>query len=893
MMPDRWERVQALFEEALASGPDERTVLLEHRCAGDAELLLEVSSLLRAAEAAGPADDLAERVVAPVMEQFSEMPMPGTRIGPWRITRVLGEGGMGTVYEAEREDPELRQVVALKLVRDGLSAELRRRFVHERQIVARLEHPNIARLLDGGVTDRGRPYFAMELVDGIPIDRFCDQHGLPIRVRLQLFLRVCGAVAHAHRALIVHRDLKPANVLVTEGGEVKLLDFGIAKIMSGSIAEGIANTSTGLRLLTPSYASPEQIRGEPIGTATDVYSLGVILYELLTGRRPYRTTSTVRHEIEQAICTEEPERPSTAVRREVAGGRSDTVVSYSRDGDRRQLRRQLLGDLDVIALRALEKDPGQRYHSVDALADDISRHLAGQPVLARRHTVGYRARSFARRNRVWVLAAIVAGVSLLGGSVAALWHAAEARAQATHAAAERDRARLEAEKATAVSEFLTSLFSASTPEEARGAMLTAHELLERGASRVNTELQAQPEIRATMMGVIGKAYLALGDLPRAQPLLDSALSLRASGGAERAEYADALGDVAAAHAQAGQFAAAESLAVQVVALRRRLLPETDERVAASVENVGAIAHQRGELDRAEPLLREGLAMRLLHGANERTTAATMVSLAHLLKEKGVLEEADSLLAAAIRIQRRALGEHHPQLALSLNNRATLLYERTLYDSAEAPLRESLAIRRRVLGDVHPDVARTMNNLAALREKQGHLAEAEALYRESLELKRRSLPAGHPSIAINLNNLALLVQRDGRLREAEALFRESLAIRRSAIGSDHPLVATSAANLGNFLAEARRFPEALALQREALAIRERRLPPAHWTTANAATDLGATLALLGRHVEAEPLLVRGYEGLLSARGAKDNYTKKAKQRLDEHRARRVVRASGNR
>ena len=450
MNPDRWQRLQTLFNAAVEMTPDQRGAYLADACDDDLSLARQVESLLVSSDEAG---QFIEGAVEEAAASAARADMIGRRIGPYEVVGELGHGGMGTVYLARRADAEYESLVAIKLVRGVHSASLLGRFRSERQILASLSHPNIARLLDGGTTPEGYPYVVMEHVDGEPIDRYCDTRHLPIEARLELFRAVCLAVQHAHKNLVVHRDLKPSNILVTQAGVPKLLDFGIAKLLDPELAEHtVVETGTATRLLTPSYASPEQVRGENITVATDVYSLGVVLYELLTGQVPFHFRGRGALEIERVICEEEPTRPSTLVTRDGDGAdtngnapkMSAAELSRARNLMPDRLRRRLAGDLDTIVLKALRKEPNRRYESADQFAEDVRRHLDGLPVIARVDTWTYRANKFVRRHRLGVAAAAVFIVVLLGFATAMA-------AQARRVARERDVASLERAKAEQVS----------------------------------------------------------------------------------------------------------------------------------------------------------------------------------------------------------------------------------------------------------------------------------------------------------------------------------------------------------------------------------------------------------------------------------------------------------
>ena len=927
MTPARWQQIKEVFDQALEHGPATRIVFLDQVCAGDPDLRREVDSLLDHFETDGPIDELAQGFVTPLVVGLHPEAVEGRGVGNYRVLRQIGQGGMGAVYLAERADGAFEQQVALKLMRRGMRTdELRMRFVHERRILARLTHPNIARLLDGGLTEDGQPYFAMEYVAGEPINRYCDARQLSIEARLRLFATVCRAVQYAHQSLVVHRDLKPSNILVTEGRDgtpqVKLLDFGIAKLLDREEEDtAVPHTRTGMRVMTPEYASPEQVRGEPVTTASDVYALGVILYELLTGRRPYDLQSLSPGEVERVVCETEPARPSTAVshRDEVttADGAVRVVtpeeVSHARATLPTRLRRRLAGDLDTMVLKAMQKDAARRYASAEQLLEDVRRYLSGLPVRARPDTLGYRLAKFVRRNRITVTAASALVVLLAGFAVAMTLQQAQT-------AKERDRSRLEAAKAAQVSTYLIDLFEVADPSETLGDTITAREILEKGAARIEEELADQPEVQATMMDVIGRVYHKLGRYDDARRLLERALEVRrATLGAAHPDVATSMDHLAVVLVEQGAYPEAEPLYREALAMRRKLLPSPNQDLATSLDNLGMYLHERGDLAGARPLYEEALAQRrALFGSADRSVATSLNNLAYLLHEQGDMDEAEPLYREALAIDRAVLSPGHPDIAVDLNNLASLLYDRGDLDAAETLFRESLAIREQVFGDAHPMVATSLNNLASIVHEKGDLDQAEPLYREALALRRKAFKGNHPRVATSLNNVAYVLhekkqyaeaeamyreawamqralfgdehpsvlitmsnvgkvlQDQGRLGAAEDLLREALAKRRAVLGDQHPNVAVSLANLAGVLLEERQAASAEPLFREALAIWTTVDVP--WQIAEARSALGACLTDLGRYTEAESLLVDGFMGLQEARGAKDRYTQRATQRL---------------
>jgi eukaryotic-like serine/threonine-protein kinase len=865
-----WQSVDALFDEVLERPPDERTAFLRARCGNNPKLYHEILDLLAAeAEAEAVLGESATEFVAPLIPGLREelavassLP-PGTAVGPYRIERLIGRGGMGNVYLAERADGAFRKRVALKLVRRGLDTdEVLARFRRERQLLASLEHPNIARLLDGGVADDGRPYLVMEYVDGETITAYCDTHRLTTEQRLSLFEQVCGAVLQAHRRLVVHRDLKPSNVLVTPEGEVKLLDFGIAKVLEGGLDEEPLVTRGEARLLTPEYAAPEQIRGTQVTTASDVYSLGVLLYELLVGRRPFEVAGMAPHERERVLLDAEPRPPGSMVTDEAATRRSTTGPS---------LRRRLRGDIEAIVLAALRKDPAQRYGSVEALLEDVRRHRSNLPIRVRRESGSYRTGRFVRRHR-WGVGVVSAFLLLLSASVVAL------SLQQRATALERDRAELELAQKTEVTRFLTDLFGAADPAQSRGDTLTVFDLLDQGAQRID-ELQDQPAVQGHLLFILSYVHAKLGNLPRALALGEQALSVRLAALGERhlgvAESENHLGNV---HSDLGDYRAAEPHLRRALAIRRELLPSTDAFVAESVLNLGLLLTYTGQYDEGEVLVREALALdRARFGEQHADVATALNNLAVLLYFKGDYSGAEEAFREALDIRRAVYGDPHPRIATTMNNLAAILRRRGDLAGSEALFRESLEMTHRLVGDTHPDVAGTLSNLAAVIGEAGRPAEAAPLLRQAVAIGR-GLYDRHPELADALGNLGRTLIELGQLDEAEAALREAATMNRETRGPEHPRVALTTHFLG-IVSQARGDERRAEEQfRAALALQERVLPPEHDETAGTAAALGNLLARQGRLDEARPLLGRAHAALLATHGERDPRVQEAASRL---------------
>lgn len=878
MEAERHHRIETLFERALELDPSQRAAFLDDACGADQELRARVEALLAADDGAETYfDDLARRLGMPHAEMEplgtrSDEERTGDRIGPYRLVRELGRGGMGTVYLAERADEHFEQQVALKLIKRGMDTDaVRQRFLRERQILARLQHPGIARLYDGGVTDNGLPYFVMEYVQGRPIDAYCDAHRLGIDARVRLFQEVGRAVQYAHANLIVHRDLKPSNILVTVDGQVKLLDFGIAKLLDDEAEVSGRLTQTGMHVMTPAYAAPEQIRGEAVTTATDVYALGLVLYELLAGHRPYQGTASTPEALARAIVEQEPERPSTAVQRVETmvhrDGSTETrtpeQVSRARATQADRLRRRLAGDLDTICLMALRKEPERRYASAEAFVEDLKRHLEGLPVQARRERAGYRLRKFVRRNRILVAATVMVMMAMAGGLVAALWQARVARQ--------------EARKAEEVKIFLEEMFAASDPNVAQGEELTARALLDRGADRIETELAEQPEVQAEMLGVVGRLYHTLGHYDEGADFLRQALTVaRELHGNDHLNVAARLNDLANVLREKGAYEEAEPLYHEAMAIQRRRAGATSLERVSTMNNLGLLLTYKGDYEAAEPLLREVVDLRRrVLGEEHLDVGMSLNELAQVLKFKGDFDAAEPLYHEALAILHRQVGEEHLSVATFTENLAMLYARQGDYEAVAPLLEKTLAVRQKLLGEEHPDVAITLSNLGALAYVNGDYEDAEIRFQAALAMHRNLLGEDNPYVATDMNNVANVLKMKGEYEAAEQMHRQTLGLQRKLYGEEHPLVANSLHNLGSVLVEQGRLAEAEHRFQEALAMRRAFLAPEH-------PDIGKTLVGLGRvwvdreaYVEAGPALQEAVSNLTAALGDEDTHTAQAK------------------
>jgi serine/threonine protein kinase/tetratricopeptide (TPR) repeat protein len=777
---DRWREISPLLDQALELSEAEREAWLASLRAERADLAAEVESLLIEREVLNRDGFLSGAVVS-VRSQPS---LVGIRVGAYTLVSLIGRGGMGTVWLAERSDGRFTRKAAVKLLNTALIGRSgEERFKHEGSLLAKLTHPNIAHLLDAGVTSAGQPYLVLELVEGEHIDTYCLNRGLSIESRLRLFLDVLEAVAHAHANLIVHRDIKPSNVLVRGDGVVKLLDFGIAKML-GSDTEvvGPALTVDGGRPLTPEYAAPEQLTGGVITTATDVHALGSLLYILLGAPHPAAGTSGSAAELIKVIVETEPPRLS----------------------DVSPMGKALRGDLDNIVAKALKKRPQERYPSVTAFADDLRRYLNREPVSARPDTLVYRTVRFVQRRASLVAAAAV--VVLLMTSLVGFY--------TVRLASERDRARVEAEKSAKITELLTSLLTGADPYATRDREPTVRNLLEAGAERVQRELADQPELKAEMLTLIGRVYQRLGVHDRATPLLEEALSInRGNGDSARLGYT--MAEFGVLIRERGDPVAATPILEEALAMRRRVLGNIDKDVAVTLVELGRAFEDRGMHERAEPLFREALAIRQqIFGERHRETSTSKSALALVLMHRGDLEGAEPLFREALDTSREVLDEEHPNVGAGLNNLGLLLIEKGEFAAAEPLIRQALEIRRKHFGDRHVTLWINMSNLALSLREQGRLDEAAALLEEGLQILREA-PGNHDAAIARLGfNLGHVHLARGNPRAAESILRDALKRQQTTTTTtDWRLAATKSA-LGEALTRLGQLAEAERLLVEA-------------------------------------------------------------------------------
>jgi serine/threonine protein kinase/tetratricopeptide (TPR) repeat protein len=851
----RWRAIDAVFQEALDLDPDEWSDFLDRRCAADAQLRRAVEDLLAAErDAESFLEESVESIVpAEIAAAIGEQaPDPrsdrtGERVGAFRIVRQIGRGGMAGVYEAARADGEFEQRVAIKFLRRGLDTEdFVRRFLAERQILSSLEHPNIARLVDGGTTDRGLPYLALEYVEGVPITEHCDEAGCSVELRLRLFVQVARAVQHAHTNLVVHRDIKPSNILVTRDGQVKLLDFGIAKLLDPDAeTSAVPLTRTGFRPLTPEYASPEQARGEPITTASDVYQLGVLLFRLLTGGRPYEISGTGAT-LEQTITNARPRAPSELVR-QVADSATETRLGISP----KRLSRRLRGDLDTIILKALAKEPGRRYATALEMADDVERHLDGRPITARRESSLYRTGKFLRRH-AWVAPVSGAAALLVGAYVVTLI---------------RHGRQLEEERNVArdVQRAFVSFFTAPDSDDVglgEGRRdLTILQAIRDGTDRVRRELADRPAARAELFDAMAAVLQDLDETDRAYELATEALDI------ERSLYGSESPQVHETLLRVGRLTpdpdSARAVLEERLNLSRTLYGPNDPATAVSLHALAELDLREGRLEDAVRLL--GSAIDIYRASAPPQPRLLAEALAELADNLEPLDRADDAVAAAregFDILVRELGAQHSETATAGVRLAQALTGAGRYDEARLLYESSLAAMDTELGPTHGRTMSSRNNYAILLRLMGDFAGSEAVYRALLDALRERYGEVHSEVASSLQNLAVVVKDQGRYAEAERLSRSAYTMFEETKGPGYFQTAFPLLTISEIRLDLEDYAGAEIVSREALEILRAALPPGHFATSVAECRVGQALAGQGKKADARPFLESGAAALLA-------------------------------
>lgn len=831
----RWQRIQEVFHEAAGLPRPEQPSFLRTACGNDHEMIAEVNAMLD--QDVAP-DSLLGRNLAQLAHEIlnASMPLAAKKFGPYRITKLLGEGGMGVVYLAERED--LGSQVAIKVLRDAwLSPSRRERFVSEQRTLAQLNHPSIARLYDAATMDNGTPYFVMEYVEGVPLTQYCRDKRCSIEERLRLFQSVCEAVQHAHGSAVIHRDLKPSNILVKNDGTIRLLDFGIAKQLE-SMDLRVDQTMTGLRLMTPAYAAPEQVRGDRIGISTDVYSLGIILYELLSGELPFDLSNLTPAEAASIVAEHEPGKPSNVGRRKDAGADS-TMLSLSKAA---------WADLDVLCLTAMHKDPDRRCPSVEALMRDINHYLKGEPLEARPDTLGYRAAKFVQRNRKAVVAtALVFAVMV---AMAAFFTIRLARA--------RDAALAEGARVQRIQEFMTNLFRGGDEAAGPSDSLRVVTIVDRGVEQAKS-LNNDPKVQAELYENLGQIYDKLGKLNQADSLLRSALDERKKlFGADSSQVAECLVSLGSLRAHQGRLEEAEQLTKQALEMAKRNLPANHPAIAKALLAYGRVLAERGSHDDAIQALNEAVRIESAPGAAPSDLAGALSALAGAHYAAGHYDISNRLYHQVLDVHHKLYGDRHPMVAEDLESLGSIQQDLGYYSEAEQLQRQALDIDRSYYGDDHPTTASDLTTLGRSLMYEKKYDEADTVLREALSIQERALGPNHPSVADTLNEMGNVAEMRDDLDTAEADFRRVAEIYRAVYGDHHNYVAVALSNVGAVYMDRKDYPRAERQFRDVVRRFTEALGADNVNTAIARLRLGRTLLRESRYQDAEEETLAGYD-----------------------------------
>lgn len=903
-----WDKVQYLFNQAIELEALERVPFLKEKCAEDEELFDEVISLLNADEKVHP---ILNKKASELINVEKKLNFIGEQIGNYKLISEIASGGMGTVFLAERSDGVFEQKVALKIIKPGLSTiPIIRRFQHERQILANLQHPNIARLLDGGVTEDRRPFFTMEYVDGIPIDDYCDNNKLSIKQRLKLFIDVCNAVQYAHNNLVIHRDLKPSNILIKSDGTIKLLDFGISKVLS---AEGEQKdlptiTQAEINLLTPEYSSPEQIKNSKISVSTDVYSLGSILYKILCGKQAHEFKTRSFSEYEKVVCEKTIPRPSAAfVNSTEVDKQSINEIAINRSTHINGLKRTLNGDLDNICMFALRKEPERRYASAEMLSYDIERHLNSLPILARKESFIYTSQKFIARHKTAVITAAVLFI-IVNGLI--LFYTIQLRN-------ERDRATIEAKKSEQVASFLKDLFLVSDPNKSKGETVTARELLDRGANRLMIDLEKEPEIKSQLLNTIGNVYLNLGLYNSAEEIFAKIKENWNLDFVDKETYIETLINLGRTYGFNGKYDLEKDLLVQAQKESEKYFPPShplfgkiysnlgdhfyqtavfdssyfyhkkaeqnfisnfgkeSQQLAATFYNLGVLELDSGRLEKSDSLFRLSLNLFIkLNGELDAQTAATQNELASVLRHRGRFDESEKLYIKALDTRIKILGNNHPDVAHTLNHLSRLYYNQELYEKAEPLVRQSLEIRKKLYDETHPEISASKSSLAGTLMGLKKYEEAEKLYQSAYNASMKKFGESHPYTPALLGNLGRALMEQKKYKEAEGALLEALRMLdnlssyRPSYRSDRVVILADLYNRTN------RYSKAEKLLRKELTLLKKNNIDNIWLIGLAENELGYSLFKQSKDLEAEGLLIDGYNLLKKNKGEKSYLTKNA-------------------
>ncbi|MBK8944596.1 MAG: serine/threonine protein kinase [Ignavibacteriae bacterium] len=906
-MKNNWEKINELFAKALELDEKNRIEFLKQNCGNDKQLFDEIISLLNEDEKIHP---LLDKKASELINVEEKLNFIGQQIGNYKLIKEIASGGMGTVFLAERCDGIFEQKVALKIIKPGLSTiPIIRRFQHERQILANLQHPNIARLFDGGVTDDRRPFFTMEFVDGIPIDEYCDQQKLTIALRLKLFIKVCETVQYAHNNLVIHRDLKPNNILIQNDGTIKLLDFGISKVLSAEVDNHDLPTITQaeINLLTPEYSSPEQIKNSKVSVSTDVYSLGLILFKLLSGKSAHEFNSRTFNEFEKVICDQTIPKPSTVITN------SNNEVFDNRKIHFVKLKKLLNGDLDNICQMALRKEPERRYASVEMLSYDIERYLNNLPILARKESFSYLAKKFIIRHKKAVIANFALFI-IINGLI--FYYTIQLKEQ-------RDKANWEARKAEQVASFLQELFLVADPDESKGRTITARELLDRGASKLMVELEEDPEIKSQLLNTIGNVYTNLGLLNSAEKIFLEIKNKKNLSAIDKQTYVETLTNLGRTYGLNGKYDLAGEIllvakdeAEKSLSAKHHLLGELynslgthyyqiakfdsstkyykkaeqnfvsnygneNEQLSTILYNLGVLEFDKGNLEISDSLYRKSLEMHVkIKGELNAQTATIQNELASVLRHSGKYKEAEELYKKALNTRIKIFGNNHADIAHTLNHLSRLYYNQEQFEKAEHLARQSLEIRENLYDETHPEVSASRSSLAGTLMGLNKFQEAEKLYRLAYNASKKKFGNSHPYTPALLGNIGNSLMEQQKFDEAEKAIKESISILEK-LSSYRPAFRSGRiVSLADLYNRTKRYKEAEELLRNEIKILDENKIKDGWLTGTIESQLGFSLHKQSNDIEAEGLLINGYNHIKKSKVENSLQTKKALNKIIE-------------
>ena len=854
----RWHQIQNLFHDAADLPPSEQRAFLGAACGDDKELMAEVLGMLH--QDAKSHSLLDSNLAQVAHETFTKSVLPSLNFrefGPYRILKLLGEGGMGVVYLAERTD--LGTLVAIKLLRDAwLSPARRERFASEQRTLAQLNHPSIARLYDADTLEDGTPWFVMEYVDGVPLTQYCQQRKCSIEERLKLFRSVCEAVQHAHSHAVIHRDLKPSNILVRSDGSTRLLDFGIAKQLE-SLELPVDQTMTGLRLMTPAYASPEQVRGDRVGISTDVYSLGVVLYELLTDELPFDLSGLTPAEAATVITEHEPGKPSAAGKRAADSEPKSRALFASKIA---------WADLDVLCLGAMHKDPLRRYRSVEALIRDVDHYLNGEPLEARPDAWQYRIGKFVRRNRRAVTATAVIFTVII--ALVAFFTVRLAKA--------RDTALAEAARTERIQQFMANLFQGGDDAAGPSDSLRVITIVDRGVQEARL-LNSDPKVQAELYENLGGIYQKLGKFEQADSLLTSALEQRKSlFGADSPEVAESLTALGLLRSDQAHLEQAEQLTEQGLAMDKRHLPPNHPAIAKATLAFGKVLAERGSYGPAIAALDQAVRLQSAPGVAPADLATSLSALADAHYSAGHYDVCKSLYARVLDMHRQIYGARHPLVADDLGSIAAAQRDLGYYSEAEGLDRQALDIARSYYGNEHPKTAGFLTSLGQSLLYQKKFDEAVSALNEALAIQQRVYGQVHPSVAETLNELGNVASMRDQFDDARMQFQHSADIYRAVYGDHHYLVAIALSNVADTYLHKQDYPRAEQLFRDVVRRFKETLPADNVNLAIAHIKLGRTLLRQNRYKDAEPETLTGYEILIKQSSPSTSFIQAARKDL---------------